>query len=111
MLPQQPKHNLLPVLAFACCWTFSCRPTVASASAQGTQPQTQTQTPLATPTPTPQPAASPQSIPLTPTPTAAPQKSDANSSPLNPFDEIIITAVGDVMLGTTFPDESTLPPN
>jgi poly-gamma-glutamate capsule biosynthesis protein CapA/YwtB (metallophosphatase superfamily) len=27
------------------------------------------------------------------------------------FDEIVITAVGDVMLGTTFPDESTLPPN
>jgi hypothetical protein len=26
-------------------------------------------------------------------------------------DEIIVTAVGDVMLGTTFPDESTLPPN
>jgi poly-gamma-glutamate capsule biosynthesis protein CapA/YwtB (metallophosphatase superfamily) len=27
------------------------------------------------------------------------------------YDEIIFTAVGDVMLGTTFPDESTLPPN
>jgi hypothetical protein len=27
------------------------------------------------------------------------------------YDEIVITAVGDVMLGTTFPDESTLPPN
>jgi poly-gamma-glutamate capsule biosynthesis protein CapA/YwtB (metallophosphatase superfamily) len=26
-------------------------------------------------------------------------------------DEIVVTAVGDVMLGTTFPDESTLPPN
>jgi Bacterial capsule synthesis protein PGA_cap len=29
----------------------------------------------------------------------------------NRADEIVITAVGDVMLGTTFPDESTLPPN
>ena len=27
------------------------------------------------------------------------------------YDEIVVTAVGDVMLGTTFPDESTLPPN
>src|SRR5262245_14037328 len=26
-------------------------------------------------------------------------------------DEIVVTAVGDVMLGTTFPDDSTLPPN
>ena len=27
------------------------------------------------------------------------------------YDEIVVTAVGDVMLGTAFPDESTLPPN
>jgi hypothetical protein len=27
------------------------------------------------------------------------------------YDELVVTAVGDVMLGTTFPDESTLPPN
>jgi hypothetical protein len=27
------------------------------------------------------------------------------------LDTIVVTAVGDVMLGTTFPDESTLPPN
>ena len=31
--------------------------------------------------------------------------------PPGPTDEIVVTAVGDVMLGTTFPDESTLPPN
>jgi len=31
--------------------------------------------------------------------------------PPSPNDEIVVTAVGDVMLGTTFPDESTLPPN
>ncbi|HET9281570.1 MAG TPA: CapA family protein [Candidatus Angelobacter sp.] len=29
----------------------------------------------------------------------------------NAYDDIVVTAVGDVMLGTTFPDESTLPPN
>jgi hypothetical protein len=34
-----------------------------------------------------------------------------NSPPPHPYDEIVVTAVGDVMLGTTFPDESTLPPN
>src|SRR5262245_26333744 len=28
-----------------------------------------------------------------------------------PYDEIVVTAVGDVMLGTTFPDDSPLPPN
>src|SRR5437899_96108 len=27
------------------------------------------------------------------------------------YDEIVVTAVGDVMLGTTFPDDSPLPPN
>jgi hypothetical protein len=31
--------------------------------------------------------------------------------PPSPYDEIVVTAVGDVMLGTTFPDESALPPN
>ena len=31
--------------------------------------------------------------------------------PPSPNDEIVVTAVGDVMLGTTFPDDSTLPPN
>lgn len=28
-----------------------------------------------------------------------------------PYDEIVVTAVGDVMLGTTFPGDSPLPPN
>lgn len=38
-------------------------------------------------------------------------KSDSNASSPNTYDNIVVTAVGDVMLGTTFPDESTLPPN
>jgi hypothetical protein len=61
----------------------------------------------------PQPSASPTPQP-SPTPAAQPSSSawpavDISSSPA--ADEIVITAVGDVMLGTTFPDESTLPPN
>jgi hypothetical protein len=44
-------------------------------------------------------------------PSLTPEKSDAIVPSSNAFDEIVITAVGDVMLGTTFPDESTLPPN
>src|SRR5262249_48328026 len=40
------------------------------------------------------------------------QQSSAMAAQLpNPYDEIVVTAVGDVMLGTTFPDDSTLPPN
>jgi hypothetical protein len=55
-----------------------------------------------------------------PPPTPGPQPSavaatsanpDDAAHPPNPSDEIVVTAVGDVMLGTTFPDESTLPPN
>jgi hypothetical protein len=54
------------------------------------------------PTPTPQPLPSP----------AVPQAASENPvPPSSPYDEIIVTAVGDVMLGTAFPDESTLPPN
>ena len=33
------------------------------------------------------------------------------ANPPSQNDEIVVTAVGDVMLGTTFPDESALPPN
>jgi poly-gamma-glutamate capsule biosynthesis protein CapA/YwtB (metallophosphatase superfamily) len=39
------------------------------------------------------------------------QPTPENPHPPSPYDEIVVTAVGDVMLGTTFPDESTLPPN
>jgi hypothetical protein len=59
-----------------------------------------------------------QSVPaqLTPNPQPLPApvgpQSTENAAHLPfPYDEIIVTAVGDVMLGTTFPDESTLPPN
>ncbi len=68
--------------------------------------------PQATPTPAAQ--SSPSATPANPIPEQ--QKSDATtqSDPIQPAktsDEIIVTAVGDVMLGTTFPDDSTLPPN
>jgi hypothetical protein len=69
------------------------RPSVTPAQEhQGTQP-------VAQPTPSASPLTG-QTVPL-PTPIAVP----------NVYDEIVVTAVGDVMLGTTFPDESTLPPN
>lgn len=55
-----------------------------------------------TPTPTPQPS---------PSPTLLQPTTDNPIHPPSLYDEIIFTAVGDVMLGTTFPDESTLPPN
>lgn len=54
------------------------------------------------PTPTPQPASSPA---------VSQEPTDKAVHPPSPFDEIVVTAVGDVMLGTTFPDDSTLPPN
>ena len=58
--------------------------------------------PQASPTSTPQPSASP----------AVPEAIAVDAvHPPSPYDEIVVTAVGDVMLGTTFPDESTLPPN
>jgi len=72
-----------------------------SSSPQSSSPAIQQPSPAAdalpTTAPTPQPSPSSQQSP-TETPPAA-------------YDEIIVTAVGDVMLGTTFPDESTLPPN
>ncbi|HZS27589.1 MAG TPA: CapA family protein [Candidatus Angelobacter sp.] len=43
--------------------------------------------------------------------TKAPSDAGAAGSSPNTYDDIVVTAVGDVMLGTTFPDESTLPPN
>jgi Bacterial capsule synthesis protein PGA_cap len=62
------------------------------------------------------PAATAQSNP-TPTPQPSSSQTTLQSTiedvvhPPSPYDEIVVTAVGDVMLGTTFPDESTLPPN
>lgn len=64
----------------------------------------------ATPTPAPVPVPSPTSQSSS---SPAPSQSTTENAvpPPSPSDEIVITAVGDVMLGTTFPDESTLPPN
>lgn len=47
---------------------------------------------------------------LSPSP-ASPVSPENAVRPPSPNDEIVVTAVGDVMLGTTFPDDSTLPPN
>src|SRR5215471_7916048 len=59
-------------------------------------------------------ASSVSSPPLTP-PVNAPAKPNPEPAMAMPaaYDEIVVTAVGDVMLGTTFPDESggDLPPN
>jgi len=68
-----------------------------SQNALATIPQNAPMNPQASPTPVPQPSPSPVTNNSVQTPSSS--------------DEIIITAVGDVMLGTAFPDESTLPPN
>jgi len=94
-------------------------------------PPTETQTPTPEPTPTPSPHTTP--VPATGTPTPSP--SPANGAPavspsasptpgpaftaadlfFPPLNnrEIVVIAVGDVMLGTTFPDDdgSMLPPD
>ncbi|MGZ7106827.1 MAG: CapA family protein [Candidatus Angelobacter sp.] len=83
------------------------------------------QIPSPTPTPSPSPAVSgPQPRPSrskvpeelqipSPPPTSSPSATLATPpAPAQPNDdEIVVTAVGDVMLGTTFPDDTTLPPN
>jgi Bacterial capsule synthesis protein PGA_cap len=90
-------------------------------SAWATQSTNQSQPSQETPTATQAPqstiqASSPgtgrSSVKL-PTSLSAPAKAvaETGNSATTFFDEIIVTAVGDVMLGTTFPDESTLPPN
>ncbi|HEY2236744.1 MAG TPA: CapA family protein, partial [Candidatus Angelobacter sp.] len=72
-----------------------------------TRPGAVTQSsPSPTPPPSPLPTSKPSPLP------AVPQTSAVDAAhPPSPSDEIVVTAVGDVMLGTTFPDESTLPPN
>lgn len=96
-----------------CCCAMLAIPGLVRAlrSPQETQPTTRsaaptqsspTLTPPPSPLPTPQPSPSP----------AGPQMStDHPPHAPTPYDEIVVTAVGDVMLGTTFPDESTLPRN
>jgi hypothetical protein len=78
-------------------------------SPQETPPATSSGVPTQSspiPTPPPSPLPTPQPSPAVPQTIAV----DAVHPP-SPYDEIVVTAVGDVMLGTTFPDESTLPPN
>ncbi|MBZ5525022.1 MAG: CapA family protein [Acidobacteriia bacterium] len=61
----------------------------------------------------PKPEAAQQNPPPAQNPTAQPVADDSSTAaPSNP-NEIVVTAVGDVMLGTTFPDETGggLPPN
>jgi Bacterial capsule synthesis protein PGA_cap len=84
-------------------------------------PQPRSQNPVSTPSQ----VANPPNAQAAPTPiTVGAPIPQASSSPIapqaaldsslpapKPDDEIVVTAVGDVMLGTTFPDESTLPSN
>ena len=96
--------------AVAACWYLILGlPTQLNALAYN-QASQQVQVPAqASPTQTTTPTIA-QPVPA-PSPEPSQPKSDSNISPPNAYDDIVVTAVGDVMLGTTFPDESTLPPN
>ena len=94
-------HGLKPTIFFVLLLTssyafFGLAPTVQSAPAKPTVAAPAHELPQATPTPAPQPSPSP----LT-----------SIAQPASTADEIVVTAVGDVMLGTAFPEESLLPPN
>ena len=80
------------------------QPQTAPQLSQESKPETNAASPASqiSPTPTPQPSSLSALLPTT---------TDNAGHPPGPNDEIVVTAVGDVMLGTTFPDESTLPPN
>ena len=100
-------------IVFAACFLGLASPALGNALVSSQQSQSSQQ---AAPTPSPLPLATPaaQPTPETASPAAASQTQQSAATPSQspaPFDEIVITAVGDVMLGTTFPDESTLPPN
>ncbi|HLJ30678.1 MAG TPA: CapA family protein [Candidatus Angelobacter sp.] len=87
------------------------------------QQSTQQSAPTATPSPAPAPTPPPANVPPQPSPvpeqaqpvvqpTPTPQPPPAPESVPQQPEEIVFVAVGDVMLGTTFPDESggDLPP-
>lgn len=94
--------------AICCCVMLALPGTLRALQLpQDPKPATSSATPVQ-PTPTPQP--SPSSSP-SPSPAPVQATTDNVLRPPSPNDEIVVTAVGDVMLGTTFPDESTLPPN
>jgi hypothetical protein len=110
------------VLPVAFC-LLNALPTPLSAATANNPPSQTAQPTSQMPAQSPQ-AAKPTNAPATPTPSTvvppvppppspiAPQATPGSSSQApKPYDEIVVTAVGDVMLGTTFPDDSTLPPN
>lgn len=78
--------------------SMQMRPQSAPQPSQESNPATSVAAPASQILPTPPPQPSPAAM-------------DNAPQPPRPYDEIVITAVGDVMLGTAFPDESTLPPN
>ena len=103
--------GLSSIARAVCCCAMLCIPRLVLAlqSPQETLPA------VAQPSPTPaatmppiQASPTPQPSPL---PASLPTNGDNAALAPGPYDEIIVTAVGDVMLGTAFPDESTLPPN
>jgi Bacterial capsule synthesis protein PGA_cap len=96
-------------LVFSSCVLFVSWPSAALDRNQESKPQAPAPIPQATPAATPSTPAS--SISTMPEATPSQPKSDASVPQLSSQDEITVTAVGDVMLGTTFPDESSLPPN
>src|SRR6185437_7478210 len=105
-----PRMKRGSSFAVAACWYLILGlPTQLNALAYN-QASQQIQVPAqASPTQTTTPTIA-QPVPA-PSPEPSQVKSDSNISPPNAYDDIVVTAVGDVMLGTTFPDESTLPPN
>lgn len=76
----------------------------ASQPSQESKPVTSGASPASQISPTSTPAPSP-------TPSGPQTIAVDTVHPPSPYDEIVITAVGDVMLGTAFPDDSTLPTN
>jgi hypothetical protein len=81
-------------------------------SSMQTAPQASRESKPETSATSPASQASPPSTPRPSPSPAVPQMIAVDAvHPPSPYDEIVVTAVGDVMLGTTFPDESTLPPN
>lgn len=102
-----PRLRLRPI--FWCLAALSLSTTLASAGAQSLLQSQQTAPVQPAAAATPQPSPQGQS-PSDPRP--APHTETASTTAL-PYDEIVVTAVGDVMLGTTFPDDSgaDLPPN
>src|SRR5215470_13596582 len=73
-----------------------------------TVPGPQSKVPAQLPTVPPSAGDQPSPPPTQPSPSPVAINS---VPPTSSSDEIVVTAVGDVMLGTTFPDESSLPPN